>query len=64
MWIRMSLSVSQLLNGVAARLRREEGQTMAEYALILALIAVVTAAVVVTLGGKISSVFNNVTNQF
>jgi Flp pilus assembly pilin Flp len=64
MWIRMSLSLSQLLGGLAARLRREEGQTMAEYALILALIAVVTAAVIVTLGGKISSVFSSVTGQF
>jgi Flp pilus assembly pilin Flp len=64
MWIRMSLSLSELLGGLAARLRREEGQTMAEYALILALIAVVTAAVIVTLGGKISSVFNNITGQF
>ncbi len=64
MWIRMSFSLSQLLGGLAARLRREEGQTMAEYALILALIAVVTAAVIVVLGGKISSVFNSVTNQF
>jgi Flp pilus assembly pilin Flp len=63
MWIRMSFSVSQLLGGLAARLRREEGQTMAEYALILALIAVVTAAVIVTLGGKISSVFTSVTGQ-
>ena len=64
MWIRMSLSLSQLLGGLAARLRREEGQTMAEYALILALIAVVTAAVIVLLGGQISSVFNKVTGQF
>jgi len=64
MWIRMSLSLSQLLGGLAARLQREEGQTMAEYALILALIAVVTAAVIVTLGSKISSVFNSVTGQF
>ena len=64
MWIRMSLTLSELLGGLAARLRREEGQTMAEYALILALIAVVTAAVIVTLGGKISSVFNSVTGQF
>lgn len=37
---------------------------MAEYALILALIAVVTAAVIVTLGGTISSIFTSVTGQF
>lgn len=64
MRIRMSLNLSQLLGGLAARLRRQEGQTMAEYALILALIAVVTAAVILTLGGQISSVFNNITGQF
>jgi Flp pilus assembly pilin Flp len=64
MWNRTSLSLSRLLGGLAARLRREEGQTMAEYALILALIAVVTAAVIFTLGGQISSVFSSGTGQF
>jgi Flp pilus assembly pilin Flp len=64
MWNRTSLSLSRLLGALAARLRREEGQTMAEYALILALIAVVTAAVIFTLGGQISSVFSSVTGQF
>lgn len=64
MSIRMLFSLSQLLGSFAARLRREDGQTMAEYALILALIAVVTAAVIVLLGGQISSVFNSVTGQF
>lgn len=63
MWIRMSLSLTQLVGSVAARLRREEGQTMAEYALLLGLILVVTAVVVATLGSKISSVFSNVTSS-
>jgi Flp pilus assembly pilin Flp len=63
MLLKMSVSLTQMLSGLAARLQREEGQTMAEYALILALIVIVTATVVVTLGGKISSVFNNVTGQ-
>jgi len=63
MWIRMSLSFSELLGGLAARLNREDGQTMAEYALLLALIIVVTAGVVLTLGNQISSIFTSVTNQ-
>jgi len=63
MWNRMSLSVFQLLGGLAARLRREEGQTMAEYALLLTLIVVVTAVVIATLGTKISSIFNSVTGS-
>ncbi len=41
-------------------LEREEGQTLAEYALILALIAVVVTVAVIALSGSISSLFNNV----
>jgi Flp pilus assembly pilin Flp len=62
MWIRMSF-VSELLGGLAARLRREDGQTMAEYALLLTLIVVVTVAVVAALGGSISGVFTSVTGS-
>jgi len=43
--------------------RREEGQTLAEYALILALIAVAVIAAVVFLGGNISGIFNSVSSQ-
>ena len=43
--------------------RREEGQTLVEYALILVLIAVVVVAVVATLGGTIKSVFTNVASS-
>jgi len=62
MWIRMSLSLSQLVDSLAARLRREEGQTMAEYALLLGLILVVTAVVVAALGTQIKGVFTSVTS--
>lgn len=44
-------------------LRRQEGQTLAEYALILALIAVVVVGVVFTLGGTISNLFTNASNS-
>ncbi len=43
------------LQGNLVSLEREEGQTLAEYALILALIAVVVVVVVVALGDTISS---------
>ncbi len=46
-----------------SRLAREEGQTMAEYALILALIAAVVAAVVTVLQVKISSIFTEIGAQ-
>ena len=42
------------------RLReRQEGQTMAEYALILGLIAIFVMVAVFFLGGKIKDLFNN-----
>jgi Flp pilus assembly pilin Flp len=41
---------------------REEGQTMAEYALVLALIAAVTAAVFLTLGGAIQDKLTAITD--
>jgi pilus assembly protein Flp/PilA len=43
--------------------RREEGQTLVEYALILVLIAVVVVVVVATLGNTIKSVFTNVASS-
>ena len=47
------------LNG----LRREEGQTMTEYGVLLALIAVVVIAALIILGPKIATLFNKVGNQ-
>jgi pilus assembly protein Flp/PilA len=41
-------------------LRREEGQTMTEYGVLLALIAVIVIAAVLILGGKIYTVFQKV----
>lgn len=59
MWIIMSLGLSNL----AARIRREDGQTMAEYAMLLALIVVVTVVVISLLGGSISSIFTSITGS-
>lgn len=42
---------------------KEEGQAMVEYALILFLVSVVSIAVLTTLGGKVSSVFNEIVND-
>ena len=58
--VRLAVMLSSLS---AQNLKREEGQTLAEYALILALIAVVVVAVVAVLGGKISDIFNSVASS-
>ena len=51
-----------MLNALKARLRREEGQTMAEYAVVLAVITVATVAVFTALSGGIQNAINRVTN--
>lgn len=43
-------------------LKREEGQGLAEYALILVLIAIVAIAALTLLGGNISAVLSSIAN--
>lgn len=42
--------------------KKEKGQGLVEYALILALIAIVVIAVLAILGGKVQNKFNTVQN--
>lgn len=50
---------------ILARLVREEdGQGMAEYGLILALVAVVVITVLVTMGEKIQATFQKIVDAF
>lgn len=43
--------------------RSSKGQTLVEYALILALISVVAISVLIRLGTQVKSVFSNITSQ-
>ncbi len=45
------------------QLRREEGQTMTEYGILLALIAVVVIVALLLLGPAIANIFTKVTNS-
>jgi Flp pilus assembly pilin Flp len=40
----------------------EDGQTLVEYALILALVSILSIAALLALSGKINTVFTNITN--
>ena len=54
------LALTVYLQNTWARLKeRQEGQTMAEYALILGLIAIFVMIAVFFLGGKIKELFQN-----
>jgi Flp pilus assembly pilin Flp len=54
------ISISDYLELVKAMARRQEGQTMAEYAVVLGVIVVATVAVFVTLSGTIKTAINAV----
>ena len=45
------------------RMRNEEGQTMAEYGILIAVIALVVIAAAVLLGGSISSLFGSAASK-
>lgn len=47
-----------------ARARREEGQGMVEYALILVLVSIVVILILTLLGGTIANVFSDVVANF
>jgi len=48
---------------IQARLERQEGQALVEYALILSLIAVAAVVIMGILGGQISSIFSTISSD-
>ena len=53
-----------LITSFIASLRRDdEGQGLAEYALILALIAIIAIVALIFLGGQVSQILSNVGNS-
>jgi Flp pilus assembly pilin Flp len=54
---------SDLVRSLVMRARYEQGQTMAEYAILIAVIALVVIAGAVLLGGSISALFNNAAHK-
>jgi pilus assembly protein Flp/PilA len=57
----MALRFALVLSGAEVpSVKREEGQTLAEYALILALIAVIVVLVLAFLGRQIKDIFSNI----
>ncbi|MFM8219647.1 MAG: Flp family type IVb pilin [Planctomycetaceae bacterium] len=56
--------MTQLLNNARRLFSREEGATMVEYGLMVALIAVVCVAGVTLIGGNLSAMFNTMSANF
>jgi Flp pilus assembly pilin Flp len=56
---RSMINIAQVLRSIYDCVRREDGQTMAEYGILIAVIALVVVLAAVTLGGSISSLFGS-----
>ncbi len=61
--IRLQIEAVRAYEALMSRLERQEGQALVEYALILALIAVVSIAILQTLGLNIKRVFTSVNSS-
>ena len=61
--IRLQTEILSAFAALRNRLDREDGQALVEYALILALIAVVSIAILTALGVNVSRVFNSVNTK-
>jgi pilus assembly protein Flp/PilA len=62
-WNTVALRLALVLQGPEVpSVEREEGQTLAEYALILALIAILVIGAVLFLSGQISGIFSTIGN--
>lgn len=57
------MSYMQLFKGLWARRNNEEGQGMVEYALLVALIAIVVIAALILLGPAIAQIFTDITGN-
>jgi pilus assembly protein Flp/PilA len=61
--IRLQIEAVRVYEALRSRLERQEGQALVEYALILALIAVVSIAILQTLGLNVKRVFTSVNSS-
>ena len=61
--IRLQIEAVRAYEALMRRLERQEGQALVEYALILALIAVVSIAILKTMGLNVQRVFTSVNSS-
>ena len=54
------MTIRDWFDFIRVQARREEGQTMAEYGLLIALVAIVVIAAITLLGNNLSDAFNNI----
>ena len=59
----MFIGLYSVISSLLMRLRREDGQTMAEYGILIAVIAIVVVVAAALLGTNLTGLFNNTANH-
>jgi Flp pilus assembly pilin Flp len=59
----IAFKLHSLAGALTTRVYREEGQTLAEYGMLIAVIAIVVVAVAVVLGSSISALFRSAASK-
>jgi pilus assembly protein Flp/PilA len=62
MWVTVSAAVDRVAQRLGSHLKQRDGQALVEYALILALVAIVVIGALKFLGGSAGNTLNNVAN--
>jgi pilus assembly protein Flp/PilA len=60
--IAQQMKLREMMDSLVARLEREEGQDMIEYALLAALISIVAIAIILLVGPYLRDLFQDVVN--
>ena len=60
--VAQQMKLQDMLDNLVARLEREEGQDMIEYALLAALISIVAIAIILLVGPYLKNLFQDVVN--
>ncbi|HEY8687512.1 MAG TPA: Flp family type IVb pilin [Chloroflexota bacterium] len=60
--VAQQMKLQDMLHNLVARLEREEGQDMIEYALLAALISIVAIAIILLVGPYLKNLFQDVVN--
>ena len=60
--VAQQMKLQDMLHNLVARLEREEGQDMIEYALLAALISIVAIAIILLVGPYLKNLFQDVIN--
>ena len=63
MFEQIGLRIAMALNGTGVSLRRDEGQTLVEYALIIATISIGVTAAMLLLRDQLRTVFSSITAE-